>query len=156
MRIIGVDPGTYCTGYGLIDVNNGNINYIYSGCIKSNCSLFYNRLKEMYLSILNVFLCFKPKVLAIEKNFFYKNSNSFCKLNQINGVIILAAINNFLSVFEYNVSMIRKSVVFKGNANKNYVNKVVCNILGLNLNLDLNITDALAVAITHFNYNYKI
>ncbi len=155
LRIIGIDPGTYCTGYGIIDVYNGKMFYLYGDCIKSNSNLFYNRLQKMYLNIFNVFLYFKPKDLAIEKNFLCKNSNSVIKLSQINGVIILAAVNNFLSIFEYNVCKIRKSVVLKGNANKIYVNKIVCNILNISIKLDLNISDALAVAITHYNLFYK-
>ncbi len=154
-RIIGIDPGSYSTGYGIIEVfKNKNIKYLTSGCITSK-SNYYNRLKKIYLKIKNIFKKFKPLEMAIEKTFIYKNPYSILKLCQINGVIILAALKNLIPIFEYNISKIRKSVVFKGNVNKKYINIKVKKILNINFKLKLDITDALAVAIAHFNLKNK-
>ncbi len=150
-RIIGIDPGSYCTGYGIIEIVDSKIIYIDRGCIKSKSNLFFDRLKFIYLNILNILIDFKPKDLVIEKTFICKNYSSIIRLNQIIGVIVLAAINNFISIFEYSVSKIRKTIVNKGNVNKKFINKNICNLFNIN-ELNFNITDALAVAVTHSKY----
>ncbi len=150
-RIIGIDPGSYCTGYGIIEIIDSKVICINRGCIKTKSSIFFNRLKIIYLEILNILLYFKPENLVIEKSFIYKNYSSVIRLNQISGVIILAAMNNFISIFEYSVTRIRKCIVNKGNVDKKYINKIICNLFKIR-ELNLNITDALAVAVAHSNY----
>ncbi len=150
-RIIGIDPGSYCTGYGIIGINNSKIFYINRGCIKTKSNIFFDRLKIIYLDIFSILVNFKPKYLVIEKTFIYKNYASIIRLNQVIGVIILAALKNFISIFEYSISEIRKSVVNKGNVSKKFINKNICKLFNIN-ELNFNVTDALAVAITHSNY----
>lgn len=154
-RIIGIDPGSYCTGYGIIDIYNNNIVYLTSGCIKVNYNNFFYRLKKINLYILDIFIKFKPNYLIIEKIFFYKNWNTTIRLSQLCGSIILSAYNNLLSIFEYSITQIRKSVFLKGNINKKYLNKIICDILKIKYKFNIHIIDALAAAITHYNFFYK-
>ncbi len=150
-RIIGIDPGSYCTGYGIIEIVDSKIICINRGCIKTNSNYFFHRLQIIYLEILNILLNFKPENLVIEKSYIYKNYSSIIRLNQVSGVIILAAINNFISIFEYSVTKIRKCIVNKGNVDKKYINSIICKLFKIK-ELNLNITDALAVAVAHSNY----
>ncbi len=150
-RIIGIDPGSYCTGYGIIELNNSKVIYIDRGCIKTKSNVFFDRLKLIYLNVFNILINFKPKYLAIEKTFICKKYVSVIRLNQVIGAIILAALNNFIPIFEYSVSEIRKSVVNKGNVSKKFINKNICKLFKIN-ELNFNITDALATALTHSNY----
>ncbi len=153
-RIIGIDPGSYNTGYGIIEIIDSKIICIDRGCIETNSHIFFNRLKIIYLKILDILVNFKPENLVIEKNFIYRNYSSVIRLSQVSGVIILAAINNFISIFEYSVTKIRKLIVSKGNVNKKYINKSICKLFKIK-ELNLNITDALAVAVAHNNYFNK-
>ncbi len=155
-RIIGIDPGTYCTGYGLleVDVYNNKILYLSSGCIKSNSSFFSIRLNKIYKSILDIFLFFNPFEIAIEKTFLKNNLNSSFRLSQINGVIILAAVNNFIPIYEYNINKVKSCIFSKTNINKKYINYFIKDYFNLNYNLDLNISDALSVAMAHIYLNY--
>ncbi len=149
IRVIGIDPGSYSTGFGIIDIKkDGNFTYLTSGCIRSRSGCFLERLRNIYSLIHYVFMNYKPMEVAIEKVFFFKNNNATLKLSQVSGVIMLAAVNNLLSVFEYNISIIRKIVFSKANLNKKYVNQLICEIFKLNIN-DCNISDALAVAVAH-------
>ncbi len=150
-RIIGIDPGSYCTGYGIIEIVDSKIICINRGCIKTNSNYFFHRLQIIYLEILNILLNFKPENLVIEKSYIYKNYSSIIRLNQVSGVIILAAINNFISIFEYSVTKIRKCIVNKGNVDKKYINSIICKLFKIK-EVNLNITDALAVAVAHSNY----
>lgn len=80
-RIIGIDPGSYCTGYGIIEVLDANVVYLASGCIKSKSHVFYERLQKIHHDICDILVYFKPQELAMEKMFIYKNPSSILKLN---------------------------------------------------------------------------
>ncbi len=153
-RIIGIDPGSYYTGYGIIEIIDSKIFCVSRGCIKAKSSIFFDRLKVIYLKILDILINFKPNNLVIEKNFIYRNYSSIIRLSQVSGVIILAAVNNFISIFEYSVTKIRKLIISKGNVNKKDINKSICKLFKIK-ELDLNVTDALAVAVAHNNYFNK-
>lgn len=158
--IIGIDPGSYITGYGILEIDNKfNINniikFIYGDCIVSKSNFFYIRLNKIYKSILDVFLYFKPFEIVIEKTFLKNNINTSFKLNQVNAVIILAAVNNFIPIYEYNINTIRNSIFYKKKVNKLDINSFVKNIFKIKNNLDFNITDAIAVAMCHIYINYK-
>ncbi len=159
IRIIGIDPGTYCTGYSILEFNNLNklnrkIFFISSGCIKSNSKIFSLRLNKIYRSILNILFIFKPFVLAIEKTFLFNNLNSSFKLNQVNAVITLAAVRNFIPIYEYNINKIKNSIFKRTNINKKYINLFFKDFFNINKDIDLNITDSIAVAMCHIFLNY--
>ncbi len=160
-RIIGIDPGTYCTGYSVLEINNlylnnlnDNIFFVSSGCIKSNSKIFSLRLNKIYNYIFNIFILFKPFELAIEKTFLFNNLNSSFKLNQVNAIISLAAVKNFIPIYEYNINKIKNSVFKRTNVNKKYINVFFKKFFNIKSNLDFNITDSIAVAMCHINLNY--
>ncbi len=154
-RIIGIDIGSYNTGYGIMDVINNNLCYLTGGCINNNKDIFYNRLFYIYKKINKIFLYYKPNCLVIEKNFFYKNINTLIKLSQLCGSIISLGLNYKMSIFEYSVKQIRKYVINNGNINKINLNKFICNKFNINKKLNLNTTDALAIIIAHYNFIFK-
>ncbi len=157
--ILGIDPGTYCTGYSVLEINNFNklnkkILFISSGCIRSNSKIFPIRLNKIYKSISNIFFLFKPFELAVEKVFFHNNINSSFKLNQINAIIYLAAVKNFIPIYEYNINKIKNCIFKKTNVDKKYINTFFKNFFNIDYDLDYNITDSIAVAICHIYLNY--
>ncbi|QJC31418.1 crossover junction endodeoxyribonuclease RuvC [Enterobacteriaceae endosymbiont of Macroplea mutica] len=151
--ILGIDPGSRITGYGLIKKQKKKLIYIHSGCIKTKINDFYMRLKIIYSKISNIINIFKPQYCAIEKVFVAKNINSSLKLNYASGAVIVSAVNHNLSVSEYATTQIKMIVGGTGGANKKHVCNMVCimlNILSITLKEDA--ADALAVAITHSYY----
>ncbi len=120
---------------------------------------FFERLKKICFSLEDILINFKPSELIIERVFISNNKKSNIELNQVSGAIIFIAISNYLSVFEYNVSKVRKSVFIKGNVSKKYVNYMIRKILNLNFfDLKYDESDALALALAHyykFNKNKK-
>ncbi len=154
-RIIGVDLGSYYTGYGIMDIENNKINYLTSGIIKNKKDIFYNRLYNIYFNINKICSYYKPNCLVTEKIFLYKNVNTLIKLSQLCGCIISIGLNYGMSIFEYSIKQIRKYVAYNGNINKINLNKFICNKLKIKKKLNLNITDALAVILAHYNYLFK-
>ena len=153
--ILGIDPGSRTTGYGLIEVNNNKQAYLDSGCIrivKPNESLpLADRLRIIYDSISNLIADFRPDEVAIEKVFLSKNADSALKLGQARGVAIVAAAVHALDVAEYSALEVKKAVVGTGKAEKVQVQHMVQSILGLNKSPQADAADALAVALCHAN-----
>lgn len=147
--IIGIDPGSRITGYGIIN----NLKFIDSGSIKTNTPDLPTRLKLIYSKLNKIISRFKPKIFAIEQIFISKNANSAIKLGQAKGAAIVAAVNNNLPVFEYSTKKVKKIVVGTGNAKKKQVQLTVCKILQLTIKLQPDAADALAVAITYYLLN---
>ncbi|WWO97494.1 MAG: crossover junction endodeoxyribonuclease RuvC [Candidatus Dasytiphilus stammeri] len=158
VTILGIDPGSRITGYGVICKTGKIISYLGSGCINTNINnSFYLRLKEIYWGINQIINEYNPKILAIEQIFMAKNAQSALKLGQAQGVAIISAVNHNLQVFEYAAKQIKQSVVGNGGAKKNQVQRMVRFLLNLSTNPPEDAADALAVAITHshmYNNNY--
>lgn len=151
--IIGIDPGSRITGYGIINNLNKQLVFIDSGFIKTNTPILSLRLKLIYKEVSKIIKKFKPKFFAIEQVFISKNINSALKLGEAKGAAIVAAANNNIPVFEYSASKVKKIVVGIGNAKKEQVQNMVCKLLKLVIKLQPDAADALAIAITHFYLN---
>ncbi|UAJ64895.1 crossover junction endodeoxyribonuclease RuvC [Candidatus Schneideria nysicola] len=147
--IIGVDPGSRITGYGIISHEQKKFGYLDSGCIRTNVSDFPHRLRKIYSDMMKIINDFKPDCFVIEKVFMAKNANSAIKLGQAQGVAILAAINHGLPIFEYATKQVKQIVVGIGSAEKNHVQNMVRILLRLKKNPSTDAADALAIAITH-------
>ncbi|AFA40980.1 endonuclease component of RuvABC resolvasome [Wigglesworthia glossinidia endosymbiont of Glossina morsitans morsitans (Yale colony)] len=151
--ILGVDPGSKITGYGIIKYCHHKITYITSQKIILNKYIFNERLKNIYSYTKSIIFEFNPKYFVIEKVFFYKNASSALKLNQASCAAILAAINSNISVFEYTSSKIKKLISGNGRSKKLKIKNRVCKILNLSCkNIQIDESDALAAAITHCFY----
>ncbi len=155
MIILGVDPGTLFTGYGVIHYDK-ELKYISSGIIKlSSKQSMAERLEIIYNELHNVIIQFSPTEFSIETAFFGKNVQSALKIGYARGVSILAAAHNKLSVNEYSPREIKKSIVGSGSSSKEQVNFMVKTLLRLDKEFSkLDESDALASAICHA-FRYK-
>jgi crossover junction endodeoxyribonuclease RuvC len=151
LRILGIDPGSRITGYGLIDAIGGRVRYVASGCIRPRAKDFPERLAEIYTGIRSVISEHDPEVLAIEQVFMARNPDSALKLGQARGVAIAAAVQCGLPVHEYAARTVKRAVVGSGRAGKEQVQHMVRAILDLPGAPAPDAADALAIAICHVN-----
>ena len=151
MRILGIDPGSITTGFGIIHTDTRRYEYISSGCIKTGTGVFAVKLKTIYSALTELVRDFKPDYVAIEKLFMHKNVASLMKLVHARGAAIVAAANFDLSIAEYSPRQIKKAVVGYGAASKRQVQHMVQTLLKLDNLPSTDAADALAVAICHVN-----
>lgn len=153
--ILGIDPGSRITGYGLIKkISNNKFILVESGCIKINVIEFSERLKMIYNEINKIIKKFHPSFFAIEQVFISHNANSALKLGKASAAAIVAAAKNNLPVFEYANCLVKKIIVGNGKAKKKQIQNSVCKILKLVIKkIQPDAADALAIAITHYYLN---
>lgn len=158
MIILGIDPGTATTGFGIIKSEKSNINLVYYGCIiTSPRDSTAQRLKILYTELEKIIKKYKPDMAAIEDIFFFKNLKTAIKVSQARGVILLAGTQNKLAVCEYTPLQIKQAVTGYGRAEKMQVQKMIKIILNLKeIPKPDDAADALAVAICCANTNYKL
>ncbi|MCG8428461.1 MAG: crossover junction endodeoxyribonuclease RuvC [Chromatiales bacterium] len=152
-RILGIDPGSRVTGFGIIESDGVNSQHISSGCIRVAEGDLPERLGEIYQAISDVVEEFRPTEMAIEQVFVAKNAGSALKLGQARGAAICACVVAGLSVAEYTPRMIKQAVVGTGKADKDQVQHMVRHILKLEQKLASDQADALAVALSHAHSN---
>lgn len=151
--ILGIDPGSRFTGYGVIQKQGRNFIYLGSGCIKalSQGEDLGSRLQTIFSGVSELILQFKPDMFAIEQVFMAKNPDSALKLGQARGAAIVAATNSDLVIAEYSARQIKQSVVGTGGADKTQVQHMVKTLLKLPGTPQSDAADALAVALCHAN-----
>jgi crossover junction endodeoxyribonuclease RuvC len=151
MRILGVDPGTVVTGYGVIDVEGSNLSLVEYGVVSMASSLTLPaRLERIYLRLAEVIEATMPDEFAIESAFYSKNVQSTLKLGHARGVSILAAQLRQIPTAEYAPSEVKRSVTGNGSASKEQVEFMVMALLTMTEQQEpLDATDALAVALCH-------
>ncbi|MGX2985611.1 crossover junction endodeoxyribonuclease RuvC [Ursidibacter sp. B-7004-1] len=147
--ILGIDPGSRVTGYGVIRQVGRHLEYLGSGAIRTSVEDMPTRLKRIYASITEIITQFQPDMFAIEQVFMAKNPDSALKLGQARGAAIVAAVNQDLPVFEYAARLVKQTVVGIGSADKVQVQEMVTRILQLSAKPQADAADALAIAITH-------
>lgn len=147
--ILGIDPGSRLTGYGVISQSGRRLTYLGSGCIRTHDGELAQRLKIIYAGISEIISQFQPDYFAIEQIFMAKNADSALKLGQARGAAIVAAANHDLPVFEYAARQVKQSVTGSGGAEKHQVQHMVCRLLKLPATPQADAADALAIAITH-------
>jgi crossover junction endodeoxyribonuclease RuvC len=153
MIIIGVDPGTLTTGYGVIESSKGRVTVLAYGAITNDAKRpMPDRLKLIYDGLLKVIAEYKPDEFAIETAFYGKNAQSALKLGQARGVSLLAAISNNLPIAEYSPREMKKALVGNGTASKQQVQFMVKSLLKMDrLPKQYDVTDALGVAVCHLH-----
>jgi len=149
VRILGIDPGSLITGYGVIDSDGSHNQYIASGPIKIQGEALPERLKVIFQQVTAVIREHNPDVVAIEQVFMNRNADSALKLGQARGAAITAAVMQGRPVSEYTPRHIKQSVVGKGSASKEQVQHMVKILLNRHDNLQADEADALAVALCH-------
>lgn len=147
--ILGIDPGSRITGYGVIRQTNRHLEYLGSGAIRTNADDIPTRLKRIYAGICEIITQFQPEMFAIEQVFMAKNPDSALKLGQARGTAIVAAANHNLPVFEYAARLVKQTIVGTGSADKSQIQDMVTRILKLSDTPQADAADALAIAITH-------
>ena len=147
--ILGIDPGSRITGYGVIRLQGSRAEYLGSGCIRTNSDELAPRLKLIYDGVSEVIRQFAPDQFAIEQVFMARNPDSALKLGQARGAAIVAAVNVSLAVAEYSARQIKQSVVGTGAADKEQVQHMVRQLLKLPGTPQADAADALAVALCH-------
>ena len=147
--ILGIDPGSRKTGYGLIEVRGDRLIYIDSGCIRCGEGEFIPRLQTIFNGIRQIVEHYTPTVGVVERLFMYKNPDSALKLGQARGAAITALLDSGVEVHEYTPAEVKKAVVGKGNAAKHQVQHMVTAILELSATPQEDAADALAIAMCH-------
>ena len=151
-RILGIDPGSRITGYGVIEADRGRLRFVSCGVIRTTQRFpFAHRLNEIFDGINEVIQLHGPEVAAVEDIFLATNPRSALKLGQARGAAIVAAMQNGLAVKDYSAKMIKLAVVGYGQAEKIQVQHMVKILLGLSASPSADAADALAVAICHAN-----
>src|SRR3990172_1302377 len=114
IRILGIDPGSRVTGYGVIESRNGRMMYVGSGCIRTHSDSFPERLRTIFEGIGEVVAEHNPDEVAIESVFMQRNVASALKLGQARGAAICAVVMRSLSVAEYSPTQIKQALVGRG------------------------------------------
>jgi crossover junction endodeoxyribonuclease RuvC len=153
MLVLGADPGSRVTGYGLVEKENNQMTCIHAGTISSPSQLpFYERIHKIFQSMVEIMNHYRPQEMAIEDVFFAKNVKSSLKLGHARGAVLIAAVQCGIKIFEYTPLEIKKSTVGYGRATKEQVRSMVQIILNLKDRPNLDTSDALATAICHLNW----
>ena len=150
-RVLGIDPGSRVTGYGILESSKAGFVYIESGCIRPRKGLFLERLGEIYRGVDELIRQHAPSEVAIEEVFLASNPASALKLGQARGAAIAAAVAHGLPVSEYAARRVKQAVVGTGRAGKEQVQHMVRVLLTLPGTPSADAADALAIAICHVN-----
>jgi len=153
LRVLGVDPGSSVTGYGIVDVaRDGRMSCVAAGAIRARAASFEQRLVAIYDGLSAVTKDYRPNEAAIEAIFYATNVQTALKLGHARGVAVLALAHAQLAPRGYSPLEVKRAVVGYGRAEKEQVARRVCTLLGLSKPPQpLDATDALAVAICHVN-----
>jgi crossover junction endodeoxyribonuclease RuvC len=150
-RILGIDPGSRFTGFGVIDTDGRKATYVTSGFVRVSGETWAERLKVIFESVTELVQTHQPHEMSIERVFMHRNADSALKLGQARGAAICAVITHDIPVHEYSPAEIKQSVVGKGNAAKEQVQHMVRVLLNLPGNPQADAADALAAALCHGN-----
>ncbi|WP_166255256.1 crossover junction endodeoxyribonuclease RuvC [Marinobacter salicampi] len=154
--ILGVDPGSRITGYGIIRCEGRLTEYLDSGCIRLGDKPMAERLQMIFHSLATLIGEYRPDDFAIEQVFMARNPDSALKLGQARGAAIVSAANSGLAVHEYSARQVKQAVVGSGGADKAQVQHMVQTILALSRKPQADAADALAIALCHAHMNQSI
>ncbi|WP_448873988.1 crossover junction endodeoxyribonuclease RuvC [Desulfobulbus propionicus] len=150
MRILGIDPGSRITGYGVIATNGHEIGFIACGTIRTGDETdFSRRLLTIFRDLNEVIRIHQPTVAAVEDIFIDRNPRSALKLGHARGAAVVAALHNNLEVHDYPARQVKQTVAGYGQAEKIQVQHMVRTLLQLSSTPSRDAADALAVAICH-------
>ena len=151
-RILGIDPGSRITGYGVVEITPRGVRYVASGCIRVKAEDFPSRLKQIFDGVSEIISVYQPRQIAIEQVFMHKNADSALKLGQARGAAICATMNQNLPVFEYAARQVKQALVGRGNADKLQVQHMVKILLAIQGEIQIDASDALAIGLCHHHY----
>ena len=149
VRILGIDPGSRHTGYGVIDMDGNHARHVTHGHITIGPGELSEKLRRIFRELSAVIGEFRPDECAVEKVFMYRNADSALKLGQSRGAAITACAEPGLPVFEYTANQVKQATVGKGHADKSQVQYMVKVLLCLAGAPQADAADALAIALCH-------
>jgi len=149
IRVLGIDPGSQRTGFGVLDAAGTRLTYVASGVIRTTHAEFSLRLCEIFRCMQTVVAQYQPHEIAIEKVFVNRNPDSALKLGQARGAAICGTVDAKAAVFEYATRQIKQAVVGSGNAEKSQVQLMMRSLLKLDGPVAADAADALAAAVCH-------
>ena len=150
MRILGIDPGSRRTGWGVVQLEGTRLRHVGAGTIAVSEKLALpRRLRVIHEELQRVVSEYQPEAVAVEEIFFAKYANAALKLGHARGVALLVAAESELSVHEYPPAIVKRTIVGRGAADKVQIGRLVTALLGLGAPPEEDAADALAVAITH-------
>jgi len=149
VRVLGIDPGSTITGFGIIDSNGSRSVYVSHGHIRVKGESFPDRLGHIFSALSDVIEQWHPDQVAIEQVFLSNNPMSALKLGQARGAAITAVVNQGLPVSEYAARSVKQVVTGSGSSQKEQVQIMVKSLLGLNRPVQVDAADGLAIAICH-------
>lgn len=155
MRILGLDPGTATTGYGIIEAHDGELTAVTYNVITTPAGTpMPLRLKMLYDALRALLEEYRPDTAAVEEVFFGRNTTTAISVGQARGVLLLALAQAGIPIAEYSPPKIKDTVTGYGNANKHQMQIMVCNLLGLEeIPRPDDAADGLAVALTHYQHH---
>ena len=149
--ILGIDPGSLKTGYGLIESSGNKLRFLECGTIKTGGGALPPRLKIIFNDIRTIVQQWSPDEMAIENVFLSRNPDSALKLGQARGAAICAVMADDIPVAEYTANQVKQAIVGRGHADKSQVQHMVKILLNLNEKPQEDAADALAIALCHAN-----
>jgi crossover junction endodeoxyribonuclease RuvC len=148
-RVLGIDPGSRHTGFGIVDCDGSQSRYVASGAISTNGDDLAARLQRIFEEVRELIAQYTPAEVAIERVFVHRNADSALKLGQARGAALCGVFAGAVQVFEYSPREIKLAVVGSGNADKVQVQHMVKALLSLKSRVGADAADALAVALCH-------
>lgn len=149
MRILGIDPGSRITGFGVIERADGRSLYVGSGCVRLGDGDFNLRLKNIFDALRELIVTYQPTEVAIERVFMHRNPDSALKLGHARGAALCAIMQEGVPVTEYTPAEIKLATVGSGRAAKEQIQHMVQALLKLPAAPQADAADALAVALCH-------
>jgi crossover junction endodeoxyribonuclease RuvC len=151
LRVLGIDPGSRITGYGIVEHAGSRLRYVTSGCIRTSRAGPYQRLAEIHAGVMALIDEFHPREVAVEQVFVARNPASALMLGQARGVALAAAVASQLPIADYATRRVKQAVTGAGGATKAQIQHMVARLLNLNDAPGSDAADALAIAICHIN-----
>jgi crossover junction endodeoxyribonuclease RuvC len=156
VRILGIDPGSRITGYGIIDFHRNHARHVASGSIHVRGSDLTVRLRAIFDGISTIVDSEGPTVVAVEQVFFHRNAASALKLGQARGAALMAGVARGLPLYEYSPNQVKQAVTGRGHAPKDQVQHMIKMLLCLRDLPASDAADALAVAICHGHTSHTL
>ena len=149
IRILGIDPGSRITGYGIIEMDGNYARHLTHGLIRLQDEALSGKLQFLFRQLTSIINEFHPHEVSIEKVFMHKNADSALKLGQARGCAITACAEMELPVHEYTANQVKQAIVGKGHAAKQQIQHMIKILLCLDALPKADAADALAIALCH-------
>ncbi|TRX75619.1 crossover junction endodeoxyribonuclease RuvC [Pseudomonas mangiferae] len=154
--VLGIDPGSRITGYGVVRATSRGCEYVASGCIRTGNGVLHERLQIVYRGVREVIQTYGPVTMGIEQVFMARNADSALKLGQARGAALLAGAEEGLEIAEYTATQVKQAVAGTGGADKQQVLAMVMHLLKLTQKPQVDASDALAIAMCHAHHRQSL